>query len=48
MSKERKEGLQNPVIHEGAPSQPEHDTNEKADDRIEIVEPDGTDSPRAD
>ena len=47
MSKEREEGLQNPLIHEGVPPEGDRDTNEKADDRVEVVEPDGSESPRS-
>ncbi len=44
----REEGRQNVLEHEGKPVDPNYDTNEKADDRVEIVEPDGeTPSPRA-
>jgi hypothetical protein len=43
----RIEGLQNPLTHEGAPPDPGYDSNERADDRAEIVEPDGSPSPRA-
>lgn len=40
----RQEGLQNPLIHEGAAADPVEDTNERADDAADIRQPDG-DSP---
>jgi hypothetical protein len=43
----RNEGLQNPLTHEGAAPDPAYDSNERADDRVDIIEPDGTPSPRA-
>lgn len=45
---DRVEGRQNPLIHEGAAADPASDTNEGADDKVRIVEPDGSPSPRAD
>lgn len=42
----REEGKQGAIIHEGAEPDPE-DSNESADDRVRIVEPDGSPSPRA-
>ena len=44
---ERKEGAQNALIHEGAPSEGSSDTNERADDAVEIQQPDGSPAPRA-
>jgi hypothetical protein len=43
----RKEGLQNPLTHAGAAPDPAYDSNERSDDRAEIMEPDGAPSPRA-
>ena len=43
---DRVEGRQNAVIHEGAPSD-EQDTNERADQAVEIQQPDGSPAPRA-
>jgi hypothetical protein len=44
---EREEGRQNVLEHEGAPADPNYDTNEKADDRAEVVQPDSeTPAPR--
>jgi hypothetical protein len=46
MDKER-DDLQSPLTHEGA--EPDHpDTNENADDKVEILQPDGSEAPRAD
>jgi hypothetical protein len=45
--RERVEGHQNAVTHEGADPDPVGDDNESADDRVEIQEPDGSRSPRA-
>jgi hypothetical protein len=45
MEKER-DDLQSPLIHEGAEPD-EVDTNENADDKADIVQPDGSDAPRA-
>ena len=42
-----KEGRQNVVVHEGAPADPNSDTNEDADEKVEIVEPDGSPTPRS-
>ena len=44
---ERIEGRQNAVVHEGAPSDKQEDTNENADDAVEIQQPDGSEAPRA-
>jgi hypothetical protein len=46
-SSEREEGRQNVVVHEGAPADPNYDTNEDADEKAEIVEPDGSPTPRS-
>ena len=46
MSK-REEGRQNSIIHEGAPADPKDDTNEHADEKVEIQQPDGSAAPRA-
>jgi hypothetical protein len=43
----REEGKQNPLTNVGAPPDPNGDSNERADDRARIVEPDGSPSPRA-
>ena len=43
---ERIEGRQNAIVHEGASSS-EEDTNERADDAVEIQQPDGSEAPRA-
>ena len=40
------EGKQHPLIHEGTEPDPV-DTNEEADDKIEVLEPDGEESPHA-
>jgi hypothetical protein len=40
-----RDDLQNPITHEGAPAE-RHDGNEAADDRVEVVEPDGDITPR--
>jgi hypothetical protein len=40
-----RDDLQRPLEHEGAPSE-QHDGNEDADDRVEVVNPDGTTAPR--
>jgi hypothetical protein len=41
--------LQNPLTHEGAEPDPDqHDGNENADDRVDILQPDGSEAPRAD
>lgn len=45
---ERHEGHQNPLTHEGADPDPVDDANESADDRVDVQEPDGSPSPRAD
>ena len=44
---DREEGRQNAIVHEGAPSDRE-DTNEHADDAVDIQQPDGSPAPRAD
>jgi hypothetical protein len=46
-SRQSEEGRQNVIVHEGAPADPNYDTNEGADDKAEIVEPDGSESPRS-
>ncbi len=43
----REEGKQNPLVHEGAEADPRPDTNERADDRVRIEQPDGHIVPRA-
>jgi hypothetical protein len=44
----RTEGMQSSVVHEGAPADDRPDTNELADKKANIVEPDGEPpSPRA-
>jgi hypothetical protein len=43
----RAEGRQNPLVHEGAAPDGAPDTNESADAKAHIVEPDGTPSPEA-
>ena len=40
------EGKQHPIIHEGAEPDPV-DSNEEADDKTEVLEPDGEESPHA-
>jgi hypothetical protein len=45
-TRKSEEGRQNVVVHEGAPADPNYDTNEAADDKANIVEPDGSASPR--
>ena len=45
--RERDEGRQNVRVHEGASADPGYDTNEEADDKVEIVEPDGSPTPRS-
>ena len=42
---ERKKNHQNPLTHAGAHPEPRPDTNEVADRKATIVEPDGSDSP---
>lgn len=42
----REEGKQNPVIHEGADPDPQYDGNERADERVEVVNPEGDPAPR--
>jgi hypothetical protein len=44
---ERKEGGQDPPTHAGARPDPKPDSNEAADDKASIVEPDGSPSPDA-
>lgn len=39
--------LQNPLTHEGAEPD-DRDSNENADDKVEILQPDGSEAPRAD
>lgn len=38
--------LQSPLTHEGAEPD-DHDSNENADDKVEILQPDGSEAPRA-
>lgn len=45
--RKRTEGRQNVLVNEGAAPDPSYDGNERADDRVEIVEPDAAPSPRA-
>lgn len=33
--------MQSPLVHEGGGAAPTYDTNEKADDRVEIQQPSG-------
>jgi hypothetical protein len=40
-----RDDLQRPLEHEGAPSE-QYDGNEDADDRVEVLNPDGTVAPR--
>jgi hypothetical protein len=44
---ERKEGGQDPPTHSGAHPDPRPDSNEVADDKASILEPDGSPSPDA-
>lgn len=46
MDKER-DDLQSPLTHEGAEPD-DHDSNENADDKVDILQPDGSEAPRAD
>ena len=46
MDKER-DDLQSPLIHEGAHPD-DRDSNESADDKVDILQPDGSEAPRAD
>lgn len=39
--------LQNPLTHEGADPD-NRDSNENADDKVQILQPDGSEAPRAD
>lgn len=39
--------LQSPLTHEGAEPD-DRDSNENADDKVEILQPDGSETPRAD
>ena len=48
LANEREEGRQNVLEHEGAPADPNYDTNEKADERADVVQPDKTPAPRPD
>ena len=43
----RGDELQNPLTHEGAAAD-DRDTNENADDKVEVLQPDGSEAPRAD
>ena len=45
---DREEGRQNAIVHEGAPADKDKDTNEHADEAVEIQQPDGSPAPRAD
>jgi hypothetical protein len=40
-----RDDLQRPIEHEGAPAE-RYDGNEDADDRVEVVNPDGKPAPR--
>ena len=42
---EERDDLQSPLVHDGAPPQ-RHDGNEDADDRVEVLDPDGKPAPR--
>jgi hypothetical protein len=44
---EREEGMQNVLIHTGAAPDAGYDGNEHADEKVEIVQPDGSPLPRA-
>lgn len=35
------DGKQNPLVHEGGGAAPNYDTNEHADDKVEIQQPSG-------
>lgn len=41
------DGLQHPLVHEGGGAAPTDDTNEKADDKVDIVQPSGDPAPHA-
>jgi hypothetical protein len=46
MEKER-DDLQSPLTHEGAKAD-DHDSDENPDDKVDILQPDGSEAPRAD
>ncbi len=41
------DGMQHPLIHDGGGPAPTYHTNEKADDKAEIVQPSGDPAPTA-
>ena len=43
----RADGMQNVLVHDGAPADDRPDTNERADSRVEIQQPDGHVAPVA-
>lgn len=44
---ERSEDAQNPLVHIGPhPDERERETDEQADERVEVIEPDGSPTPR--
>lgn len=43
---EREEGRQNALTHESIEAEPPHDTNEQADDKVDVHQPDGSPVPR--
>jgi hypothetical protein len=45
--RERREGRQNALVHEGASPDRGHDDNAGADEKVEILGPDGAHPPRA-
>ncbi|HZJ52337.1 MAG TPA: hypothetical protein VFF07_16190 [Actinomycetota bacterium] len=46
-AEERSEDKQNPLVHVGPhPDVQESETDERADERVEVIEPDGSSSPR--
>jgi hypothetical protein len=46
MKETRREGQQNPLVHEGDSPDP-LDSNEKADEKVEVRQPSGDDAPAA-
>lgn len=43
---DRKDGFQNPLTHEGAAPDADVSNEERADDRVRILQPDGQPAPR--
>lgn len=41
------DGLQNAPVHDGGGPAPTDDTNERADDKVEVLQPDGDPAPSA-